>query len=141
MLDQHKTENLRAFCKTRVRRWTDNHFKVYMTWGHGKPILCDVTEIEPEGESLLSQNQYRLNLTTSRYELHKVPSPPLGIMLLNVKVWRSGLEEYLDDLLSTDFDGFPEMCFQGVECAIQRDLLKPIHRYTIDSTTTVVGSL
>lgn len=130
---QHQPEKLREFCKAQVMRWTKNHFTVYMTWGYGMPIRCEVHEIEPRGDDLLFQNQYRLNLTTTRYDLHKVPSPPLGIMLLDVLPWRGKLNRYLDNLLQTEFDNFPGMCFRGSECAVQRDLLYPMHAYHLES--------
>lgn len=108
-----------------------------MTWGYGNPIPCEVTEVEPVGESLLYQNQYRLNLATNLLELHRVPSPPIGIEFLNVESWGPQLDVYLDDLLDNKFNGFPDTCFRGYECEIQRDLLRPLHQYFLDSTDTV----
>lgn len=108
-----------------------------MTWGYGKPIECEVNEIEPEGNDLLFQNQYRLNLDTEQYDLHKVPSPPLGIMLLSVGFWQKWWDDYLNDLLQSDFEGFPETCFRGRECMVQRDLLYPIHAYYTKSSEDV----
>ena len=137
LLDQHEPDQLRAFCKAKVRRWTENRFVVHMTWGYGSPIGCEVNEIEPEGDQLLFQNQYRLDLTTSRYHLHKIPSPPLGIRLLEVGPWRQRLDRYLDNLLQTEFGGFPVTCFQGRECAVQRDLLHPLHAYYLESRKIV----
>ena len=108
-----------------------------MTWGYGSPIECEVNEIEPEGDQLLFQNQYRLDLTTSRYHLHKIPSPPLGIRLLEVGPWRQRLDKYLDNLLQTEFEGFPATCFQGGECEVQKDLLHPLHAYYLESRKIV----
>ena len=138
LLDQHKPDQLLAFCKAKIRRWTENRFTVYMTWGYGSPIRCEVNEIEPKGDELLFQNQYRLDLATSRYDLHKIPSPPLGMMLLEVVPWRQRLGSYLDNLLQkTEFGGFPVTCFQGPECAVQRDLLHPLHAYYLESKKIV----
>ena len=137
MVDQHTTEYLRAFCKERVRLWTENRLEVQITWGYGDPIICEVTEIVPEGESLLYQNQYRLDLTTNRYGLHKVPSPPIGIQVLYVDVWRSELNSYLNNLILADFKGFPDACFRGSDCEVQRDLLRPLHRYFLESKANV----
>ena len=108
-----------------------------MTSGYGKSIPCEVTEVESVGESLLYQYQYRLNLATNDLERYRVPSPPIGIQFLNVESWGPRLDVYLDDLLDNDFDGFPEACFRGDECAIQRDLLKPLHQYSLDSPDAV----
>lgn len=130
---QHEPDKLREFCKAHVFRWTENCFTVYMTWGYGKPIKCEVHEIEPRGNDLLFQNQYRLNLSTRRYDLHKVPSPPLGIMLLDVPSWRQKLNCYLNNLLQTEFENFPRMCFRGSECAVQKDLLYHVHVYHLRS--------
>ena len=105
---------------------------MYLTWGYGNAIKCEVNEIEPIGDDLLFQNQYRLNLTTTRYDLCKVPSPPLGIMLLEVGLWRQRLDRYLDNLLQAEFGGFPSTCFRGRECEVQRDLLHPMHAYYVE---------
>ena len=140
LLDQHKPENLRAFCRAKVRRWTDNCLTVYMSWGYGMPIKCEVHEIEPEGEDLLYQNQYRLNLTTARYDLYRMPSPPIGIMLLDVLLWRWKLDKYLDNLVQTEFEGFPGTCFRGSDCAVQKDLLYLIHAYHRESRHNVSHS-
>lgn len=53
---------------------------VYVTWGHGKPIKCHVHEIEPKGDHLLSQLQYRPNLITNKLDIVQVSSPPLGMI-------------------------------------------------------------
>lgn len=137
LLEQHTVENLRGFCRSRVWKWTDNLFTVAMTWGYGEPIECEVTEIIPKGKSLLYQNQYKLDPETNRYSLHKVPSPPLGIKLIDIQTWRSQLDKYLDDLLQKDFVGFPSACFRGPDCEIQRDLLHPFHDYFLQSDTKV----
>ena len=137
LLQQHTVENLRGFCRSRVWGWTDNHFTVAMTWGYGKPIECGATEIIPKGKSLLYQNQYKLDLATNRYSLHRVPSPPLGIMLIDVPTWESELDKYLNDLLQKDFAGFPSACFRGPKCEIQRDLMNPFYQYYLQSGTKV----
>ena len=139
LVDQHTVDNLSAFCKDHVARWTDNHLTVYMTWGYGNPIPCEVTEVESVGESLLYQNQWRLNLATNLYEPHRVPSPPIGIMLLEVEREGPRFDAYLDDLLDNDFNGFPDTCFRGHDCEIQRELLRPLHQYFLASTDTVGG--
>ncbi|KAL8843545.1 MAG: hypothetical protein Q9170_000049 [Blastenia crenularia] len=134
---QHEPEKLRAFAAKRVHRWLDNHMTVYLTWGYFRPIKCDVTEIVSNGPSLLLQNQYRLNLATDQYELVQVPSPPLGMMLMLVKEWRSKLNQYLEDLLQTSFRRFPEVCFRGEACRVERDFLLPIFEYHEASTGKV----
>ena len=108
-----------------------------MTWGYGNSIPCEVTEVESVGESLLYQNQWRLNLATNLLDPYRVPSPPIGIETLDVESWGSRLDAYLDDLLDNDFDGIPDTCFRGYELEIQRDLLRPLHKYCLDSTDTV----
>lgn len=108
-----------------------------MTWGYGDPIVCDVTEIKPDGESLLFQNQYKLDLATNQYGLYKVPSPPIGIQVLYVDTWRLKLSSYLDNLILADFNGFPDACFRGSDCEVQRDLLRPLHQYFLDSKASV----
>ncbi|KAL8990823.1 MAG: hypothetical protein Q9177_000612 [Variospora cf. flavescens] len=102
---------------------------VLLTWGHGRPIKVNVTEIESIGTSLLLQNQFRLDLVTHQYELVKVPSPPLGIMLMPVAKMRRMFDEYLEELLGTDFWEFPQVCFRGDECRVAREFLTPIFQY------------
>ena len=125
------------FCKEQVGRWTDNRLTVYVTWGYGRSIKCEVHEIEPKGNELLFQNQYRLNFATRRWDHHKVPSPPIGIMLLDVVVWRRKLNSYLNNLVDTEFENFPETCFRDPECEVQKDLLHPIHAYHLESKDIV----
>ncbi|KAL8960602.1 MAG: hypothetical protein Q9193_002722 [Seirophora villosa] len=107
LAEQHDPEKLRAFAKGR----------------------CDATEIESNGPSLCFQNQFRLNLATDKYELVKVPSPPLGMVLLSVGLWRRRLNEYLEELLEKRFWGFPEVCFRGDDCRVAKDFLIPIFKY------------
>ena len=100
---------------------------VQVTCGIGKNILCPVQEIIPKGTSLLTQNQYRKNLDTNDYELFPVPSPPIGMRLIQVPEWQKSLEGYLDDLLENGFHAFPDLCVQGTDCEVQRDLLHVLH--------------
>ena len=102
---------------------------VQLTCGIGKAISCFVQEIIPKGPSLLTQNQYRKNLDTNDYELVSVPSPPIGMRLIPVPEWQRSLEGYLDDLLQNGFHDFPDLCFQGTDCEVQRDLLHVLHRH------------
>lgn len=102
---------------------------VYVGWGHGKLIRCEVHEIEPEGDHLLSQNQYRPNLETGELETVRVPSPPIGMMGMLINDWRKKLHKYLNETLETDFDNFPERCFRGREIEVQKDLLNYLHCY------------
>ncbi|KAL9026427.1 MAG: hypothetical protein Q9196_004907 [Gyalolechia fulgens] len=69
LAEQHDPQKLRTFATNRVNRWLDNHMTVDLTWGYFRNIKCDVTEIEPNGPSLLLKNQYRLNLETNQYDL------------------------------------------------------------------------
>ena len=102
---------------------------VYVTCGIGKNIPCPVQEILPNGTSLLVQNQYRKNLDTNDYDLVAVSSPPIGMRLMPVAEWQKRLDKYLDDLLQNGFDAFPELCLQGSDCEVQRDLLHALHSY------------
>lgn len=129
LAEQHEPEKLRAFALKRIYRWLDNHMTVHLTWGYFWSIECKVTEIEPNGHSLLLQNQYRLDLTTNQYNLVHVPSPPLGMQLMFVSEWRSKLNRYLEELLRTSFRRFPEVCLRGDACRLERDLLLPIFEY------------
>ncbi|KAL8729488.1 MAG: hypothetical protein Q9166_004736 [cf. Caloplaca sp. 2 TL-2023] len=126
---QHDPEKLRAFASTHVHRWLDNHFVVFVTWGYFRPIKVDATEIEAVGTTLTVQNQYRLNLTTNQYDLVQVPSPPLGMVLMAVVEWREKLDGYLEELLRESFWRFPEVCFRGDDCRVERDFLLPIFEY------------
>ncbi|KAL8675831.1 MAG: hypothetical protein Q9186_007565 [Xanthomendoza sp. 1 TL-2023] len=129
LAEQHSPENLRRFASTRVRCWLDNHFIVFVTWGYFRHIKVDVTEIESVGSSLLVQNQYRLNLSTHRYDLVQISSPPLGMVLMNVGEWRGKIDAYIEDLLREGFWRFPEACFRGDDCRVERDFLLPIFEY------------
>lgn len=102
---------------------------VYLSWGYGRPIKCDATEIESAGQNLLFQNQYRLNLANNRYELVEVPSPPLGMLLMAVSEWRLKFDVYLEDLLQTSFRRFPQVCIRGDDCRVAKDFLVPIFEY------------
>jgi hypothetical protein len=53
---------------------------VDVTYGHGRPIMCEVQEFEPYGDFLSGHFQYRLNLVTNQYETVRVPSPPIGMI-------------------------------------------------------------
>lgn len=127
LLDQHRPENLRTFARQHIRRWMDNSMVVYVGWGHGKSIRCEVHEIEPEGDHLLSQSQYRPNLKTGQLETVRVPSPPIGMMTMLIDDWRKQLDKYLNETLETDFSKFPERCFRGHEIEVQKDLLQSLH--------------
>ncbi|KAL8936532.1 MAG: hypothetical protein Q9211_004141 [Gyalolechia sp. 1 TL-2023] len=129
LAEQHDPQKLRTFATNRVNRWLDNHMTVDLTWGYFRNIKCDVTEIEPNGPSLLLKNQYRLNLETNQYDLFQVPSPPLGMILMPVDGWRKRLNLYLEELLKTSFGRFPEVCFRGEACRVERDFLLPIFEY------------
>ncbi|KAL8655040.1 MAG: hypothetical protein Q9210_001131 [Variospora velana] len=129
LAEQHDPEKLRAFARQRVHRWLDNHMPVHLTWGYGRPIKVDVTEIESIGTSLLLQYQYRLNLVTNQFELVKVPSPPLGMVLMPVAEMRRMFSEYLEELLGTSFWEFPEVCFRGDDCRVAKEFLIPIFKY------------
>lgn len=137
LLDQHHPDNLRSFARRHIRRWMENVMVVYVGWGHGKPIQCEVNEIEPEGDHLLSQNQYRPNLETGELETVRVPSPPIGMMGMLIDDWRKKLDKYLNETLEMDFEDFPECCFQGREIEVQRDLLHSVHRCYMSWTGNV----
>lgn len=100
---------------------------VHVGWGHGNLIMCEVHEIEPEGDHLLSQNQYRQNLKTGELETVRVPSPPIGMMSMHIDDWRKKLDKYLNETLDRDFRAFPERCFRGRDIEVQKDLLKSLH--------------
>lgn len=129
LLEQHNEDKLRAFCRAKVFAWTENQMVVQVTCGIGKSISCTVQEIRPNGTSLLMQKQYRKNLGTNEYDLVTVPSPPIGMRLIQEPEWQKSLEKYLDDLLQTGFHAFPEQCIQGTDCEVQRDLVHALHRH------------
>ena len=110
---------------------------VYVTWGYGRSIKCNVSEVEPEGERLLFQSQYRLDLTSNKLVLRRVPSPPLGMQMLQTKEWRNRLDEYLDTFLVKDFLGFPEVCIRGDHTRVQKDFLIPIYDYYMSASADV----
>ncbi|KAL8909796.1 MAG: hypothetical protein Q9171_004886 [Xanthocarpia ochracea] len=130
LAEMHDPKKLRDFTATRAHGWLENRFLVYLTWGHGfPPIKVEATEVEPKGDSILFQNQYRLNLTTNQYELAQVPSPPLGIALLAPPERRAMLGGYIEDMLQKSFRRVPEVCFRGDDCRVERDFLLPIFEY------------
>lgn len=126
----HEPNKLGAFAAKSVRRWLDNHFQVYVTWGHKfHPIKFVATEVESIGDRLLYQNQYRLNLVTNQYDLVQVPSPPLGIQLMDEVKYRARLDRYLEEILRDSFREFPTVCFRGDDCRVERDFLIPVFEY------------
>ncbi len=126
----HEPNKISAFAAKSVRRWLDNDFQVYVTWGPKfHPIKFVATEVEPIGERLLYQNQYRLNLVTQKYDPVQVPSPPLGIQLMNVVKYRARLDQYLEEILRDSFREFPTESFRGDDCRVERDFLIPIFEY------------
>lgn len=129
LFDQHQVATIKEFCRARVYEWTGNQLTVYVTWGYGRPIKCDVQEFKPWGDSLLYQNQYRKDLNTGILSLVRTPSPPLGMLFIQIDYCRSRLLGYLNDVLEKDFQGFPNACYRGVDCEVQRDLLYILHRY------------
>ncbi|MCJ1261157.1 hypothetical protein MMC22_001021 [Lobaria immixta] len=131
LLDQHDQENLRKFARQHIRRWMENFMIVYVGWGHGDLIRCEVHEIEPEGDHLLLQNQYRPNPETAELDTVQVPSPPIGMMCMPIEDWRKKLDKYLNETLETKFEDFPERCFRGREIEVQKDLLHSLHRYYV----------
>ena len=122
---------------------------VLVTWGHGKPIKCEVHEIEAEGDLLQSQNQYRPNLSTGQLDRVQVPSLPIGMilgllngtspilerppgmMLMSIRDWRWKLNNYLTDTLNDDFVTFPERCFRGRDLEVQREILQHLYDYYV----------
>ncbi|KAL8899860.1 MAG: hypothetical protein Q9192_001350 [Flavoplaca navasiana] len=141
LADVRDTIRLRAFAGARIHHWLDNHFEVCITWGHEfRPIKVGVTEIEPEGTSLLLQNQYRLNLLTNQYDLFQAPSPPLGIQLMFVRGWRVRLDGYLEEIIRGSFGRFPAICFRGDDCRVEKEFLIPIFNYH-EATTGRVSLL
>ncbi|KAL8709093.1 MAG: hypothetical protein Q9220_006114 [cf. Caloplaca sp. 1 TL-2023] len=134
LADQHDPKKLRSFASTHVRRWLDNRFLVWVTWGHFRPFKCEVTEIEPAGATLLYQDQNRLNLDTNQYDLVSVPSPPVGMILMDVPGWRTRLKGYVEEALRENFWRLPDVCFQGDDSRVARALLLPIFRYNRSST-------
>ncbi|KAL8863718.1 MAG: hypothetical protein Q9198_010400 [Flavoplaca austrocitrina] len=142
LADLRDTIRLRAFAGARIHQWLDNHFEVCITWGHEfRPIKVGVTEIEPEGTSLLLQNQYRLNLLTNQYDLFQAPSPPLGIQLMFVREWRVRLDGYLEEIIRGSFGRFPAICFRGDDCRVEKEFLIPIFNYHEAATTGRVSLL
>ena len=132
LLNQHGVTAIKAFCRAHVYEWTENRLTVHLTWGYGALITCDVEEFKPLGNSLLYQNQYKKNLETGGLDLVRSPSPPLGMTLIRIGPWRAQLLAYLDRLLEEDFAGFPEACYRGADCKVQRELLLVLHRhYTV----------
>ncbi|KAL8784708.1 MAG: hypothetical protein Q9213_003804 [Squamulea squamosa] len=127
LAEMHDPGNLRRFAARHISRWLDNHFVVLVSWGHGfRPIKVVATEAECVGDTLLFQNQYRLDLTTKQYDLVQVPSPPLGMQLMAVVEWRAKLGGYLEEILRKSFRRFPEVCFRGDDCRVEKDFLLPI---------------
>lgn len=81
LMAQHKEVQLCHFARQHVRSWTKNNMTVFLTWGNGQPIKCEVQEFEPQGYFSLGQPQHRLNLVTNKYETVWVYSPPIGMIL------------------------------------------------------------
>ena len=130
LAQQGDPTELISFALKRVSRWLNNHMEVRLTWGCFKPIVCSVHEIEPQGDSLLFQLQYRLDLSTGKYDLVQVPSPPLGMILMAFPEGQKRLLEYLDLALEERyFRGFLQTCFRGNDCLVEQDLLLPIFTY------------
>ncbi|MCJ1467668.1 hypothetical protein MMC07_006293 [Pseudocyphellaria aurata] len=127
LLEQHHPDRLRRFASQHIRRWMDNFMVVHVGWGHGELIVCEVQEIEPEGDHLLSQHQYKLNEETGEYDTVRVLSPPIGMMLMSIEDWRKKLDTYLNETLESHFDNFPERCFRGRDMEVQKDLLYELH--------------
>lgn len=129
LVRQHSADQLRAFCKSKVEAWTENKLTVYVTCGIGFPIKCDVWEIEPKDNTLLYQSQYRLNEQTSQYERGDFASPPIGMKMILREEWRPKLEQYIKTILSNYFKTFPDKCYRGTACEVQKDILRLLHRY------------
>ena len=104
-----------------------------MTCGIGVPIKCEVLEIKPKDSTLLYQSQYRLNEQTSEYEKGDFPSPPIGMRMIWFEEWRPKLDEYIKNILFEDFKTFPDKCYRGKACEVQKDLLRPLHQYYLDA--------
>lgn len=137
LLEQHHPDNLRKFASQHIRRWMDNSMVVYVGWGHGELMQCEVHEIEPEGDHLLSQNQYRLNEETGEYDTVRVPSPPIGMICMWIDDWRKKLDTYLNQTLERNFHNFPERCFRGRDMEVQKDLLNDLHCCYLSGAGTV----
>lgn len=133
LVRQHQADQLSAFCKSKIEAWTDNELTVYVTCGIGVPIKCEVLEIKPKDGTLLYQSQYRLNEQTSTYEKGDFPSPPIGMRMIYFEEWRPKLEQYIENILFKDFKTFPDKCYRGTACEVQKDLLRPLHRYYLNT--------
>ncbi|KAL9608725.1 MAG: hypothetical protein Q9167_006459 [Letrouitia subvulpina] len=136
---QHQPEKLREFCKERIKSRTRNEMEVFVTWGYGGVIKCDVEEVEPLGDALLFQNQWKKNPATDKYDYVRTASPPIGIMYIATEAWRPKLNGYLDETIQKDFAGFPENCIRGKDVLVQKELLNSIFRYY--STDPANGTL
>lgn len=125
LVGQYEPENFRVFTKTHVRHCTDNYFDIFVTWSERfRAIKIAVTEMEVIGNTLRIQNQYRLNLTTNQFELIQVPSPLLGLQIVEVVQWRSMLDHYVEDLLRKSSSLVPDVCFQDYDCTVESDFLR-----------------
>lgn len=137
LAEQNDGEKLRSFAVQHVRRYLNNHMTVSVTWGYFEPIECNVTEFEAAGMNLLFANQFRLNSATNRFENVKIPSPPLGMTLIEVPAWRLKFATDVERLLQTNFRGFPEACLRGDYYRVAKDFLNPIFEYYAVATGRV----
>ncbi|KAL8820938.1 MAG: hypothetical protein Q9191_007413, partial [Dirinaria sp. TL-2023a] len=84
---------------------------------------------KPKDNTLLYQSQYRLNEQTSQYERGDFASPPIGMKMIFFEEWRPKLEQYIKTILSDYFKTFPDKCYRGTACEVQKEILRLLHRY------------
>ena len=70
-----------------------------------------------------------MNEQTNQYERGDFASPPIGMMMIYFEEWRPKLEQYIKNILSDYFKTFPDKCYRGMACKVQKDVLGLLHRY------------
>jgi hypothetical protein len=104
-----------------IREITNNTLEIYLAWGAGKAIKCQVREFVPR------ENRLPFNDLSEGYEDLRAPSTPLSLKDPLCDKQDETIVEYFEDFLETDYKAFVEQCYD--EQSVKRQVLLHIYAY------------
>ena len=100
-------------------------FDLYITVGIGPWIVVRARGFECHDEKLLEMRQQVRDPLTGKWNVEKTTSKPIGVFH-DVRVT---LENFVDEVMYGDLDGYADFWTAGQEDPLQKALLRSIIRY------------